>query len=102
MYDRALKIDPKNSSVQKKLEDLTKQKQFRYEQQRKLLERFAANCWAHNIVPLSFARGIISNTKGYWKIRLKNFNAPIVTFRLFAFEVLASLGLTLPIVNESH
>jgi Tfp pilus assembly protein PilF len=26
MYTRALKIDPKNSSVQKKLEDLTKQK----------------------------------------------------------------------------
>jgi tetratricopeptide (TPR) repeat protein len=26
MYNRVLKIDPKNSSVQKKLEDLTKQK----------------------------------------------------------------------------
>jgi cytochrome c-type biogenesis protein CcmH/NrfG len=26
MYNRALKIDPKNNSIQKKLEDLTKQK----------------------------------------------------------------------------
>jgi Tfp pilus assembly protein PilF len=26
MYSRALKIDPKNSSIQKKLDDLTKQK----------------------------------------------------------------------------
>jgi len=26
MYNRALKIDPKNSSIQKKLDDLTKQK----------------------------------------------------------------------------